>query len=1004
MLLGAKLQLFLRSVNEILVRPAIIGCLLFNLLSLATQAQATKAEERSSLFAQNLCDGLTLKREIKGDQVHYYWRSLDAGHYLRVAVEQCTAAVTITLRDANGAQLLATDSAGDERISLLAAQPLRYYLEVRARQPQAVVHYTIRVDEVRAATPRDEWRVKAESLMADAAQLSHDGKREALEQAAEKYKEAAKLWQTLAEGSEEARAFYLRALNQQDLGAHQAALESYQQALHLSRAVGDSDREHLTLGALGTLYFTLGDKRQAFACYQQALAFSQARADRTTELSLLINLGVAHKALGEHAAALKFYEQARDTARALSDKATEAAALTNLARLYDLTGNKEAASATNQQALTLWRGLGNRAGEATTLKNLGALAENAGHWPEARTYYQQAFLLNEQLGDAARAVHLRGDLARVARAAGDFSGARAEIERALLGSAALRDQLLNPDLRASFAATQRRYHEFHLDLLMEQHQQQPAAGHDRAALEASESMRARVLAELLAEAHIEVPHDADATLLARVQACAQKLTAKQAEQAILRNAPAATIAALDRELLALRAEYEHAQTALKRARVHSTPITLPAVLKLVELQRQLLDPDTLLLEYSLGTKRSYLWVVSHNSLHSFELPPRATIEQQARQFNELLLARSQIVKFETISQRQQRIAQADATLEQVADKLGQTLLAPLKELLHRQRLLVVGDGVLNYIPFGALPLPESARASEPTTRRAEAKSLRRSDSFATFNTPLIVKHEVINLPSASILAQLRDAADTRRAATDELAIVADPIFSSTDQRVALNRKVPVASASVASAPLLASLAIPQRGTHDFARLPFARQEALQIARLAPRSFLALDFRANRELVTSHALDSYRFLHFATHGLLNHQNPELSGLVFSLVNEQGQPQAGVLRLPEIFDLKLAAELVVLSACRTGLGKEIAGEGVIGLTRGFMYAGVPRVMASLWSVDDQATAKLMTHFYRGLLTKKQSPAAALRAAQLAMLKDRQWQAPYYWAAFVLQGEPK
>jgi CHAT domain-containing protein len=167
---------------------------------------------------------------------------------------------------------------------------------------------------------------------------------------------------------------------------------------------------------------------------------------------------------------------------------------------------------------------------------------------------------------------------------------------------------------------------------------------------------------------------------------------------------------------------------------------------------------------------------------------------------------------------------------------------------------------------------------------------------------------------------------------------------------------------------------------------------------------ALDFKANRVTATSSELSQYRIVHIATHGLLNSEHPELSGIVLSLVDEQGRPQDGFLRLHEIYNLNLPAELVVLSACRTALGKEIKGEGLVGLTRGFMYAGAARVMASLWKVQDDATAELMKRFYRGVLKDGMRPAAALRAAQVEMWKSKQWRSPYYWAAFVLQGEWK
>jgi CHAT domain-containing protein len=198
----------------------------------------------------------------------------------------------------------------------------------------------------------------------------------------------------------------------------------------------------------------------------------------------------------------------------------------------------------------------------------------------------------------------------------------------------------------------------------------------------------------------------------------------------------------------------------------------------------------------------------------------------------------------------------------------------------------------------------------------------------------------------------------------------------------------------------------QLGLNGFRRLESSRREAEALIALVPseRSFKAVDFAACKSTALSGALGQFRIVHFATHGLLNSRRPELSGLVLSLVNEQGEPQDGFLRLHDVYNLELAADVVVLSACRTALGKEIRGEGLVGLTRGFMYAGAPRVVASVWEVSDVATARLMRRFYEGMLRTGLPPAAALRAAQLSLWREKRWQPPYYWAGFIFQGEWK
>jgi CHAT domain-containing protein len=206
------------------------------------------------------------------------------------------------------------------------------------------------------------------------------------------------------------------------------------------------------------------------------------------------------------------------------------------------------------------------------------------------------------------------------------------------------------------------------------------------------------------------------------------------------------------------------------------------------------------------------------------------------------------------------------------------------------------------------------------------------------------------------------------------------------------------------------LALALRGFEDFEegqaipRLPHTETEARRILDLVPsdQSLSAMGFSANRSTMLSPQIGEYQIVHFATHGLINNAQPRLSGIILSLVDKNGGSENGFIRLSDIYNLKLDARLVVLSACSTGLGKDVKGEGLVGLTRGFMYAGARSVVASLWKVDDRATSELMNRFYAAMLVEKLPPAAALRVAKEALRKEKRWQAPYYWAGFVLQGE--
>src|SRR5262249_15798068 len=338
-----------------------------------------------------------------------------------------------------------------------------------------------------------------------------------------------------------------------------------------------------------------------------------------------------------------------------------------------------------------------------------------------------------------------------------------------------------------------------------------------------------------------------------------------------------------------------------------------------------------------------------------------------------------------------RLLQAETEFHNASTALSQMLLGPVASQLGTKRIVVVADGALQYIPFAALPVPIGHTADA-------------LDNSATYR-PLIAEHEIASWPSGPARGGIRKDVTNRTAAPKTVAVLADPVYTIEDPRikVSVTKPAPEIARRVATRPPEVVRSASESGLTNFRRLRFSREEAETIATLAAgRELTALDFEASRATATSEKLNEYRILHFAAHGLLNSNHPELSGLVLSLVDQQGKSQDGFLRIHEIYNLKLNADLVVLSACQTALGKEIRGEGLVGLTRGFMYAGAARVIASLWNVEDRATAELMKRFYEGMLNRQLKPAAALREAQLTLARDKRWSAPYYWAAFVLQGE--
>ena len=386
----------------------------------------------------------------------------------------------------------------------------------------------------------------------------------------------------------------------------------------------------------------------------------------------------------------------------------------------------------------------------------------------------------------------------------------------------------------------------------------------------------------------------------------------------------------------------------------------------------------MLLEYRLTDERSYLFAITSTDFHVYPLLGRATLEKTALDLYRALTARGEKRDFEPPDEREKRIREADAIFNKLAPDLSRMLLGKVAGLSAKKRLLIVADGMLQYFPFAALPEPS------PPAR-------------AGMNY-LVGRHEIVYLPSASALPLIRTGG-SRPEPNRKLAVVADPIYQ------------PKALPARSVGPTRQDRTMATPGTGDSPSvivvepLRYARKEAQSVLGLVRKDDRVefLSERATKRAATSDELARYGIIHYAVHGRFDALRPSQSGLIFSLFDENGAPvkDGSVMTLADVYNLRLSADLVTLSGCQTALGQEVRGEGVVGLTRGFMYAGARRVLASLWIVNDEATSVLMKDFYTHLLSKGKNPStasASLRAAQESMAA----RPPYYWAGFILQGE--
>ncbi|MCP4656675.1 MAG: CHAT domain-containing protein [bacterium] len=994
---------------------------------------------------------MEIERSLGEGRSHRYPIQLAAGQFLEIEVEQRGIDLGVSLFDPAGEMLIATDSPnaelGPERVLVLAQETGDHVLEIRPGSPEKAGDYTLRVLTCRDATKRDRTRAAAaehhwrgDELRKQAGEIGDDARRAALAE----YQQAVELWQSASDVSLEALTLHRIGKVYNRLDNKKAALDAFERALGHYRNLELTREEALLQCELGNLHRHSGRYQEALKAFHRARELFEHLADRYRVASMLNNIALVYDAMGQRQEALGFYDQALAKWRELKRPEHEAVTLNNIAEVYISLAQLQAARDHLEKTLELRRLADDRGGETRTLNTRGTVFRRLGQLEQARADFERSLAIHRELDDSegmivtliglgltcvkqkgygrareaytkaleiARNRHSRKNegfalvnlgwldeaegrsehalehfdkafsifeeldertgevsalfgLAKIKRSTGDLEGALSCVEEALDRLESLRRETYSETLGASVLARRHHYFEFHIDLLMQIAELKPEADYDVRALTASERSRAQSLLDTLIEAKVELRRGVPPELIERQAALQEQLNAKDRERpkALNRGLTASQAEAVDRELTLLTMEYREAEAQIRMASPAYAALTRPQPPQLAEIQHRILDDETLLLEYALGEKRSFLWLVGRDSFSTYELPGREKIERLALGTHRLLAGSWGKT--------------GEHSLDLKLTALSEILLEPVADRLEDKRLLIIGAGALQYLPFAALYLPRTSETEPPR--------------------PLVADHEIVTLPSVSVVQLLRDRHTARSEPSREVIVLADPVFQSDDPRVERSSDDPPDSASA----MPGSSADPG----GYQRLLSSKEEAEAIlGMVAPGEGIGkLGFDASLDLVMSGELAKYRIVHFATHAEIETGHPELSAIVLSRVDRQGSSVPGSLRLYQIYELDLPAELVVLSACKTALGAQVRGEGLMSLTRGFMYAGTRRVIVSLWSVGDRSTAELMKRLYRAMLEQKQPPSAALRQAQLSMRREERWRSPYYWAGFVLQGD--
>jgi CHAT domain-containing protein/Tfp pilus assembly protein PilF len=1019
--------------------------------------QAGAAQSGCPSRTGTLEQGQTAICSLAADEIHHYQFSLKRGEYAHLEVEQHGVDVYLILKgpgDFERHQNWPSAQAGLEYLSFIAPADGTFDLEVTTSagdKPAASNQYVLKYLERKAPDQRDEARAQAEELFAEGQKAANPAERSRLfSQAIDKwrssgdryglatglsswgflrgntieifdhpddlitlYREALAIWKSYEETSRQIQ-LNLYIAHVYDANARLSDAEKYYREAYdlMQRALVplDAALKVGVLNNLGTLQHRLGADEAAITSFKLAIETAKGAHLRREQALVLNNLGNLYLEITRYNEAREYFSSAQtvrenkdydpqgwattrqnqgllaaetgDLAKAevyvleslaiRKEKAPERVyeTLHGLAYVKNLQGKDEDALKIFADVLSLAEK--HPAEKAITLLNIGGIHYSKGRKDQALEIYKQASALIPSIDNPAVEWQVLFALGRSERERDD-PAALDHLARAYSIVEGQRTKRVIPAWRAQYLAETRAVYEAYVDSLMLTADRRNDPQLRVKALEIAERARARSLLELLVEAHTDINGHADPTLLSQYRDVQADLGGAeyQRQQREFDRAPQRLQEAAKARVASLRARLEELEGQIRLSNKALTDVLAPQPIS-AEDMFQSLDPGRLVLEFMLGDQGSHMWVISRSGLiASAPLPPRAVIEKKANNLSTIL-------------------SDGRGNFADAARDLGGILLSPAAKYLGDNELIIVPDGALYYVPFAALPNP------------GQTLGRSRSEDY------LISRHAIVTLPSLSTLIAQRNLLGGRNAAPGALAVFADPVYDRNDEP----HKCETGAGEIRRSPEARNrVPRPVRGADEgelkYPRLEYTQAEMRALLSLPSSGgrLRACGYDANFDVAMSPQLSQYRLLHFATHGSINTEYPELSGLVLSLVDKQGRSTPeGVLRMNDIYNMKLNADVVVLSACETARGKLIKGEGMVGLTRAFLAAGAARVVASLWKVGDhEVTVSLMKDFYTGILGKRKlPPAIALQEAQKQVLKDHPGLNPRYWAAFILEGE--
>lgn len=775
-----------------------------------------------------------------------------------------------------------------------------------------------------------------------------------LTEAKEAFEKSMELFQTLGIRDQVAVMHSNIAAVNSFLGNYQQVCDSLQKTIEIAEEIGDQTLLADTQGKLASVYAELGNYEMADELLKKAMKTSQEIGAKSQEASTWMNLGDLYKVQGKSKEALAAFQNALRIAVEIKEKLLIADCLERIAGSYSKMGNPAQELKALHRALSIEEEVGNRAGIGAINMRIGTALYNAKRIPEADAALTKSIEILRDIGwldSLWPALYRKGLIHR-------DSGNIAESIRSLKEAVDIIERLRG---RVEFAEQKSAFFEERIDIYEDLIQLLVKQNDIAGAFEFVERAKARSFLDSLSEAHIDPKTDLTPeqfNLKRRLEVQMMNLNQAIREQYTSKTPDVSEVQRSKQRLTKLDEQYLGLMSDIHRQNPRFSLFRDPQPIQLQRAQ-QLIDSDTAIAEYFVGKEASLLFVVTSTTAQVFRLPPERVLTDQVR----ALLAAIQKPDpvYEASEQAYARYVDAAASLYNGVFKPGESLFQ------QKKKIVISPDGALSDLPFECLVTGRVSRVID----------------FSQLN--YLARHfDFQYIPSTSVLEALR-LNENRENETVRKSLIA---FAAPMGDGRLTRQ------GVSDSTF-------QKWSSSISDLPNSKVEAEQIARLFPPKEVTLMVGkdASETTVKNINLSQYRMIHFASHGLIDEQKPQFSALL--LYPGAGKLEDGFLTMREVFDLKLNADLVVLSACKTGLGRQIRGEGIDSLSRAFFTAGASNVIMSFWNVFDLSTAQFMTDFYGALLKNGSDKAAALREARLKMIDGKQFNHPYYWAPFILMG---